>query len=171
MFKNNSPDKSFKKQKGLYDVFCLWEVLLSNFHIWKIFYLEDIRDGNEVSGSVKHHSSVGKMWRVLDLKEAHKWFFATWTWIDLQIILPPGHELKIIKGIIFQPGLLLEGWMRKTRDPKRQVGTESQLRVWIKGMMVWMSLNKLTSSYLAPKYVSATMFTTRLPPSSLTPSV
>ena len=31
--------------------------------------LEDVRDGDEVSGSVKHHASVGEVWRVLNLRE------------------------------------------------------------------------------------------------------
>ena len=31
--------------------------------------LEDVGDGDEVSGGVKHHASVGEVWRVLNLRE------------------------------------------------------------------------------------------------------
>ena len=33
--------------------------------------LEDVQDGDKVSGGVKHHASVRKVWRVLNLRERH----------------------------------------------------------------------------------------------------
>ena len=74
--------------------------------------LEDVRDGNEVSGSVEHHSTMRKVWRVLNLRRCEvktKW-----------------------KKAGLQPGLLLEEGRKKRQDPKQQAGTGSPLHVWRK---------------------------------------
>ena len=89
--------------------------------------LEDVWDGDEVSGGVKHHASVGEVWRVLNLREK-------------------GIRDCVRYSRHSQPGLLLQGETRSTRDPRLQFETEFPLRAWSR-----VKNNEKAKRYLAPK--------------------
>ena len=63
--------------------------------------LEDVWDGDEVSGGVKHHASVRKVWRVLNLRERLSRLceifkaFSTWTSVARRNEVDSGSQTAI----------------------------------------------------------------------------